>query len=345
MNKVFLIGLAATAMMASCSSDDTVETSKQNAITFSNAFVDKSTRSNYNPSTTTASIDNFAVFGFTQKGQIFDGTPVTKTDGTWSYAPTQYWVAGNTYTFGAIAPASEAQHVSGEEVEGTKVKMNLAFTNINGEIDLLHAAPEQVSIAADTKNYDNTVQLTFNHQLSKVKFTFVNDVESGYNIKVSDIKINNAVEKAQLTINANEDNTWSGREGTLALNFGNAVSDNNTTNTDASPIAYTGEAESFYERLLIPTEAAQVYSIEFNVELLQGTVSLGTFKHTVVLENVPLQLGYSYDFKATLTAQNIVEPDNPLNPIKFNVESVKDWDNTEIDKTVIIPTTQTQAGN
>lgn len=52
MNKVFLIGLAATAMMASCSSDDTVETSKQNAITFSNAFVDKSTRSNFDPSYT-----------------------------------------------------------------------------------------------------------------------------------------------------------------------------------------------------------------------------------------------------------------------------------------------------
>ena len=45
MKKIFLIGLAATAMLASCSNDETVEMAQQKAIGFSNAFVNNGTRS------------------------------------------------------------------------------------------------------------------------------------------------------------------------------------------------------------------------------------------------------------------------------------------------------------
>jgi uncharacterized lipoprotein YajG len=45
MKKLFMIGLAATAMLASCSNDETMEMAQQKAIGFSNAFVNNGTRS------------------------------------------------------------------------------------------------------------------------------------------------------------------------------------------------------------------------------------------------------------------------------------------------------------
>lgn len=49
MKKLFMIGLAATAMLASCSNDETMEMAQQKAIGFSNAFVNNGTRSIVEP--------------------------------------------------------------------------------------------------------------------------------------------------------------------------------------------------------------------------------------------------------------------------------------------------------
>lgn len=59
MKKIFLIGLAATAMLASCSNDETVEMAQQKAIGFSNAFVNNGTRSVEDPSFTKDNLQNF----------------------------------------------------------------------------------------------------------------------------------------------------------------------------------------------------------------------------------------------------------------------------------------------
>ena len=92
MKKIFLIGLTAAAMLASCSNDETVEMAQQKAIGFSNAFVNNGTRSVVDPSFTTTSLNDFAVYGFTQNGQIFNGEKVSKTGDAWSYVNVQYWV-------------------------------------------------------------------------------------------------------------------------------------------------------------------------------------------------------------------------------------------------------------
>lgn len=343
MNKVFLIGLAATAMMASCSNEETAETDRQNAISFSSAFVNKSTRSYVNPSLTTGSIADFDVYGFTQNGQIFDGTKVSKDAGNWVYSPVQYWVPGNTYTFAAIAP-SGAGTVSGEEVADGKVSMTVKFKN-DGQTDLLYAAPEQVAVDASAKNYTNTVGLTFNHLLSKVKFSFVNGVGDGYYVRVTDIKITDAKETGDFAVSATG-SAWSNQSGSLALDFGHAI-DAQATSNEAAAIANNEEAESYNERLLLPTDANASYTVTFTAQLLQGAnkVEVGTFNRSVTIKNVPLQMGYSYDFKATLTAENIVEPDNPLHPIQFTVTSVKDWVEESADNTVVTIPTTSQAGN
>ncbi len=338
MKKIFLIGLTAAAMLASCSNDETVEMAQQKAISFSNAFVNNGTRSIVDPSFTTTSLNDFAVYGFTQKGQIFNGEKVSKggTASTgWSYNNVQYWVPGNTYTFGAIAPHSVAGNVSNVTLPtgATKVEMEVAFTNKDADqVDLLHAAPTQIT--GVTASYTTPVSMTFNHQLSKVKFSFENAVGVDYNVKVSNVKITDAYKEGTLTVAAG--NNWSNQtDKTLELNFGNVVAD--ASSTEASFIANAATLESHNEKLMIPMGSSAIYTVTFTAELYKGGVLLGTYNHTVEIKNVEFKLGYCYNFKASLTHKNITGPDE-LNEIKFNVTSVGNW-NKEADKNLNVPTT------
>lgn len=337
MKKIFLIGLAATAMLASCSNDETVEMAQSKAISFSNAFVNNGTRSIVDPSFTTTSLENFAVYGFTQTGQIFDGTTVSAPG--WTYTPLQYWVAGNTYTFGAIAPAAQSANVSNVALADGKVGMEIAFTN-DGTVDLLHAAPAAV-ICDDAFLAQTTIPkvgMTFSHQLSKVKFSFMNAVGEGYNVKVTNVKITNAKQTGTLTIGAT--NVWSAQEGSIELVFGDAKTDK----ANSEIIANGAEMESYNEMLMIPTDNTAEYTVTFDAYLYQGNVLLNkdglAYSHTTTIKGVELKLGYCYDFKATLTHENIVDPENPLKPIEFTVDGVKGWNQDEVDQTLDVPTTQ-----
>lgn len=337
MKKIFLIGLTAAAMMASCSNDETVEMAQQKAISFSNAFVNNGTRSIVDPSFTTENLTDFAVYGFTQNGQIFNGVKVSKGGAAWSYDNVQYWVPGNTYTFGAIAPHSAANVSDVKLPEGaTKVEMKVAFTNTDAnQVDLLHAEPAQIT--GVTASYTEPVSMTFNHQLSKVKFSFQNSVGAGYNVKVSNVKITDAYEKGTLTVAATG-NTWGGQTNkNLELNFGNVVAD--ASSTEASVIANAATLESYNEKLMIPMVSSATYTVTFTVELFKDKVPLGTYNHTVQIKNVEFKLGYCYDFKATLTHENIVDPENPLKPIEFKVDGIKDWNQTDVNQKLNVPTT------
>lgn len=342
MKKIFLIGLTAAAMLASCSNDETVEMAQQKAISFSNAFVNNGTRSIVDPSFTTTSLNDFAVYGFTQKGQIFNGEKVSKGGAAstgWSYETLQYWVPGNTYTFGAIAPHSVAANVSNVTLPtgATKVEMKVAFTNTDADqVDLLHAEPAQITDV--TATYTTPVSMTFNHQLSKVKFSFHNSVGAGYNVKVSNVKITDAYEKGTLTVGATE-NTWSNQtDKALVLNFGNVVADGATAD-EAAVIANAATLESYNEKLMIPMVSSATYTVTFTVELFKDNVPLGTYNHTVQIKNVEFKLGYCYDFKASLTHKNITAEDE-LNPIEFAVTKVEDWNKADVDKGLNVPTTQ-----
>lgn len=343
MKKLFMIGLAATAMLASCSNDETVEMAQQKAIGFSNAFVNNGTRSIVDPSFTTGTLEDFAVYGFTQAGQIFKGDKVYKGGSAstgWSYDVLQYWVPGNTYTFGAIAPHSVATNVSDVALpeNAKKVEMTVAFTNTDADqVDLLHAEPAQIAGTEVTETYKTPVSMTFRHQLSKVKFSFENAVGEGYNVKVSNIKIMDAYTNGTLTVAANG-NTWSAQaNNTLGLDFGNVVADDATAD-EAAVIANAATLESYNEKLMIPMDATATYTVTFTAELYQGDVLLGSYNHEVKIENVEFKLGYCYDFKASLTHENIT--DKPLNPIEFDVTNVEDWNETDIDQELDVPTTQ-----
>lgn len=346
MKKIFLMGLATAAMLASCSKDETVEMAPNTrAISFSNAFVDNATRSVVDPSFTVATLDNFAVYGFTQNGQIFDEVTVLSADdgSTWTYNPIQYWVEGNQYAFAAIAPASVS--VSGETLTGSsvadyKVGMTVSFTN-DGKTDLLYANGGAFDANETFMASIQPVSLTFKHQLSKVKFSFKNNVSGAYNIKVTDVKITDAKSTGTLTVSTAADNAWDNVGGDdLELSFG-AASTTGASTADA--IAFGTEVETYNEQLMIPTASTESYNVTFTVELLNGTVSIGKYYHTATISDVELKLGYCYDFAAELNAKNIVvDPDDPdaqLKPIEFTVNEISPWINEN--QTIDIPS----AGN
>ena len=107
MKKFLFLGIAATAMFASCTNDEMVEMNPQSAIGFE-TFVDKSTRAAED--VTKTNLNAFEVYGWRTKGatteQIFDAQAVTADNGTCTYSPLQYWVGSYKYNFEAVAPKS-----------------------------------------------------------------------------------------------------------------------------------------------------------------------------------------------------------------------------------------------
>ena len=344
---LFLLGAAAVVALSSCTKNEVLEVAENRAIGFDNAFVNNGTRSIVDPSLTNSSLKNFDVYGFVtntsgNSSKIFGGDDVTKEEGNWNYTNTQYWIKGNTYTFGALAPANAAT-VSGEAITGEtnkKVGMTVKFTN-DGNTDLLHAAPNAVTVGTD--DYNTAVAMVFNHQLSKVKFSFTNSVGVGYSVKVKDVKITNAMAEGTLTVSGelNNANEWATNEEkqTLGLTFGHVVADNTDENADA--IANGVTYETYNEKLMIPTPAETSYTVTFTTELFQGTTSVGTYDHSVKIENVELQLGYCYNFTAELDFENVLNPDKPLKPIVFTVseDAINGWDTSDEGQTLDVPTT------
>ena len=318
MKKLLLIGLAATAMLTSCSKDETVEVTPSNAIKFDNAFVDNSTRSFVDPSLSMTNLEDFSVWSFMDEatGVVMDGVKVSKSGASWTYTPLAYWVGGHTYTFEAVAPATGAiwtPVVNGGDLTGIKVTTN------TGKQDILYATAEKTT-PAKMETSPGAVAFTFKHMLAKVKFTFANAyTNANYTIKVSNIKIVNAYRAGEYNMTA-----WTGSDETLALNFGAATLANGA---EPGKIEIGQKAESNEELLLIPSTVEKSYKITFTAELSVGTKVAGTYNLTSTITGAALEMGKSYNFTASLDHTNI-NPDGGTDfPIEFTVTEIEGWQN------------------
>ena len=301
MKKFLFLGIAATAMFASCTNDEMVEMNPQSAIGFE-TFVDKSTRAT---DVTKANLTAFEVYGWRTKDateQIFDAQAVTANNGVCTYSPLQYWVGGYKYDFEAVAPKSGEKGVTVNDTYGAST---ITFAS-DSETDLIYASASKDlssygygTLAADP----GVVDLTFGHLLSRVKFTFINgaDANSVAKIAVTDVKITNAGTTGVYTPS---NGTWAAATETGEVTFAST----NITGIDGGE---SGETEHKY---LIPYNVKD-YSVSFTVTMTQGSVS-DSFNYTVKLpETTTLVKGNSYNFKATF---------NPGQPIVFTAD-VTPW--------------------
>lgn len=323
MKKLFVAVLAIAGLVA-CNNEETVRVQGPAPIAFDGSFVE--TRALVadadDPSITTENITGFDVWGFMDKaeGQIFDREEVTGTKGNFTYANTQYWVPGHDYYFAAIAPA-QSTNVTVTDAAAADAYYGLgtiAFNITNGAEDLLYSAVGPIAAPDAKATTVEPVKFTFNHMLSKVKFTFTN----GFDNELATIDVKNVRMEvpSKGSINVAQEDWWSTNQWVLT----------NDKTTLAFGDAYTrlgigDSAEAADERIIFPADATQSYTVTFDVVYRQGEVEAYTGTKTVVIENVALEIGKAYNFTAELNASNITADGSELLPIVFDVEVVKDW--------------------
>lgn len=154
---------------------------------------------------TSALPDNFTNFMvWAQNGTnytVFDegGTVVTKSgsedDNTlaWTYSPVRYWQSGD-YTFYAISPSSKGTgKLSGQglEISFKNETNNIAGWDLSTDQTDLLATCQTVSGTDQQTNEDgpDKVELTFNHMLSKIKFSARSTEGNDIEIKVTKVEI------------------------------------------------------------------------------------------------------------------------------------------------------------
>ena len=304
--KKFFIAIVALVAAVSCSNDDIISIDRQ-AIDFGNPFVENSTRAAIDSSYSgTKSLASFNVYG-TVTGNantinIFDGDAVTGSIGqaVWSCTEEQYWTPSCSYKFTAIADAtSVAVDANGMP---TTITFN-ANTTAGGDVLLATAT---ATTAIDGTPSQNPVAFTFNHLLSKVKFTFNKPAYNNarYTYKITGIQFTNPYKQGVYNI-ANE--TW-GSQGirTSAIDFGTGEAVISTTKLSI---------ESNYARLLVPATYTDL-GVSFAVETLLDGNSLGTQTITKTL-GTTFEKGIAYNVVATLGDNNL---------ITFTVEELTGWD-------------------
>ncbi|MBO5890964.1 MAG: fimbrillin family protein [Alistipes sp.] len=304
MKKLFLM-LAAAAAVASCSKDYTIVADQGEAIEFG-SFVENSTRAAVDPSygENGEDLTAFKVWGTVNGGDglvsIFNGDNVTGEVGQnniWHCNVKQYWIKDAIYNFAALVNATNNPTM----VAGLPTEVK-GFT-ADGETDLLYARSAE-DIKGEASG-NGPVNFNFAHLLSKVKFTVKNNSKAAqqYSFKVNGITITgNSVGDVVLASkewkNLGTPETYSVAE----------ISVNKDT-------ADTGE-ECAKELLLIPGD----YTINFNVDIYNGTTKLGSQSYPVGGGSYAktLAVGNAYNFVITVAVGE---------EITFSVENQPTWTN------------------
>ena len=314
----------AIASLISCSQEETIYSSGNEAIVFDNAFVENTTRAAYDGSYTTNTLSGFQVYGTItnkqgQTGNIFNNVDVNKNGNAWTYnVGTQYWIPGNGYSFAATVHGNEGSAIS-TEVNAYYMPTAIVVNDMSVQKDILYAA--NGPIAADATTWGETVSFTFQHLLAKVKFTVWNTIttQNGYNYKVENITIQNAANKGKY-ITGTGWNATATADYTFTPDFGHAVDVAEPTLealAEGTLIAVGKKYESQYERLLLPGK--QQFTIQFDYYLYNGTQVIDTQENkTITSPEMTLEAGKAYNFNIKLG--------NPGEPITFDVNKVADWD-------------------
>lgn len=330
MKKLFLAVLAVAAL-AACKKDVLVQQQDGTAIAFGSAFVDNVTRASDptavgDPSTTTHTIESMHVWGFMDKpsGYVFRGKEVTKdADGKWTYSPIQYWFPGHVYYFAAVSPYDDNKvKVEAASEDALKGLGTITFDNVDGNTDLLYSATTVSTVGKSVNDTYDPVAFTFNHLLSKIKFTFRNgfEAEANHFLKVTNIRM--AAPKKG-SINVAQSDWWSSNEWEIDQNGGTMVLKFGDVNKGES-IHPNTSSRSDLMHFVIPTDDTVTYDVAFDVELWLNDVKAIRSTLRTTITGVAFEIGKAYNLKAEIGPENI-SPDGPLKPIEFSAE-VKAWE-------------------
>lgn len=304
----FMLGVTAM-VLASCTNEEVLNVADSRAISFDNAFVNNSTRTAING---VDDLTNFYVFaGFDSKvDNVYKNNVVTrggeKPSYTWTPEYIAYWQDGKAYTFDAYAANAKIDNAAVGE-DGT-----LTFSNviIDGTNDILVANHE---VTANITNVE-AVPFTFRHTLSQVKFTFKTAIEN-VDFTITGVSFKNVVNTGSYA-----KGVWTAASANQLYSFGDI---SGAVTNDAE-----NGAKSTGSLIILPQTLSETQTVTFNL-VATGALDLKERTLTATLNEVTLKGGFSYNFVATLTIDNIKNPDpehpEEFKPIQFTVSEVDKW--------------------
>lgn len=313
MKKLFLF-ISVFALLVACKREEPNQPEAQ-YISFSQMSIENLMTAGFDNTLTTANLVDFDVWGHNGAGVVFEGTKVEKQGDLWECAEEKMWEPDQTYHFHAFAPADAVDNIgeypNSEREEGLG---NFVYTNA-GDKDLIYAYATRVQGSLLNINSD-PVQLEFEHLLSRVQFTFKNNLSEG-NITITDVQITEAAKSAELNCGDVDMANWTwNATSTGAYNFGN-------TNTIAKG-ATTSTADV---QFLFPATTRN-YDISFSIAYESDAAE----ERTATISDVNLVMGKSYNINVTIEDKDIVTEQYK---IEFFVAEVKDWgSNIELDATI-----------
>lgn len=309
MKKSFLmLGVAAMAL-ASCTQNEVVEYAENRAIQFG-TFVNNNTRAVAD--LTTENLTKFYVFGDYEEGTsiAFSNTEVAGTKGG-SYTPVNpaYWQTGKTYEFGAYSNGNEKL----TDVEFANGTLTIKKYSVNDANDLVAATASDIS--APGAGVEQSVQLTFKHLLSKVKFTFsTSAVPEAFRMEVSNLTFNGTKTDATCVFSNNTISTdWTGTSGAYTV-------------PTLDDYAVTGGKASTEDILVIPQANTNI-TASFTVTIYdqKTDAQIATNDFTASLNSTEWVEGNVYNYTATINPNQV---DGNLKPITFTVDKVEEWIST-----------------
>ena len=168
-SKYLLVTALSAAALTACNNDEVLEVNQGRGISFQVA-TEAATRA---AATTTNSIDEFMVWGFTQEEPaktLMDDLSVSKTGSDWTYTGIIFWPAAPV-NFYSISPKPVSDKVSEGTVSITSDEQKITGFTVNTDqsqqVDLLYAVNKE-----EKKESHETepVSINFRHALSQIVF-------------------------------------------------------------------------------------------------------------------------------------------------------------------------------
>lgn len=261
-------------------------------------------------------MESFLVWGgFDSQNNLFNAETVTPQG---YYDGTRYWVPGAAHNFYALHPASLKDKAScADDGVITVIDFDTSQKRGTEAIDLMTA--RQTGISYKVENPPSPVDLTFSHELSRVRFTISTDAK----VTITGVKLWGVAYKGDFT--SNSTTPWSNltRATENETPFSQPDDFELEANGKRHLLAGTYDAanDNYGDLLFIPQSIGEsvIFSMTWNYD--NGT------SRTV---NVPLpqagpalwEKGKSYHYQATIPS--------PTTNITFTV-TITDWNDQRID--------------
>lgn len=343
---LFLLG-ATAAVLSSCSNQEVVDMADyaNQPIEFS-TFVGKNTRAG---DVTNANFQKFWVFA-QNKGasddswaEAFTNVQVNKGGSNiWSPINTYYWEAHKEFRFAGYANGEKqldntvVSYDAGATNGGTTGLLTFKEYSTTGQDDLVAAMGDANDYTWDgTSGEAPAVGMTFRHMLSKLTFTFKTNMANTYTVKVSNLRIENAVNKSTGTYHKDNNGTiaWNS-SGISGLTTGTYEFEeiSNVTADAADETGYFSQASA---PLYVIPQSCGSLKVAFSVEVTnQAGERVGEQDFIADLGYTPSQsesslkqdewtAGYYYNYTAELKMEDLNTDEN-AKPIKFTVD-VDEW--------------------